>query len=196
MASAQQKFDETLSRADTILAERLRREEAELEKQDAERMMAARTRQRENADARRQISERYDDAFASFGTEVPAPVDDEPVSRYRARLFNRLVRRLPPANEWSHTRADDIPAGIAMDNIERMVLQAAQQEGLKPSFDNLPETGEVMRTRVDPQTNERSTNFYSRQSFIKDLSRGGQRVLRFLNPRTGDVLFGPAFPKR
>jgi hypothetical protein len=194
-SSAQARFDETLSRADDILRQRLSREAAELERQDAEQMMAARARQRENAEARRMISERYDPAYQSFGTEVPAATDDEPVARYRARLFNRLVRRLPPTSEWSHSRADDIPAGPAMDAIERLVLKAAQQEGLAPSHDNLPESGEISRVRIDPQTNERSINFYGRESFIKDLSRGGHRVVRFLNPKDGTVLFGPPFPK-
>jgi hypothetical protein len=49
---------------------------------------------------------------SAFGTEVPAPVDDEAVPRYRARLFNRLVRRLPEGHEWQSVRADEIPLGL------------------------------------------------------------------------------------
>lgn len=103
--------------ADDLLPQRLKREAEALERADAERIIAARARQRDSAEKRREIQATYADAFGSFGTEVPAPVDDEPPSRYRAGFFNRLVRRLPEGHEWQTGRADDIPLGQAMDNI-------------------------------------------------------------------------------
>ena len=72
---------------------------------------------------------RYDDSFAAFDVQTPVPVDGEHPEKYRIRLFNRLVRKLPEGHAWSDTRADDLPLGPAMDNIEAMVLEAAKQEG-------------------------------------------------------------------
>lgn len=81
-----------------------------------------------------------------------------------------------------------------MDRFEAMLLEAAQAEGLTPSVDNLPSDGTlVARNRVDDATNERSVSWYGRRSFITDLSRGGRRVLRVIDPKTRSVLFGPAF---
>ena len=88
MSAVQARFDETLSRADDLLRERLRREEQELARQDASLEEARRQRQRANAEARREIQATYADAYRSFGTEVPAPVDDEAPMAFRRRLFN------------------------------------------------------------------------------------------------------------
>jgi hypothetical protein len=189
-------LQEKMNRLDALLDRKLADREAEQAREDASLEDARRQRQRANAEARREIAARYDSAYQSFGTTVPEAADDEPVQRYRARLFDRLARRLPETNEWATVRADNLPSGIAFDNVEKLVLESAVSEGLRPSFDNLPPDGsEISRVRVDPNTNERSTNFYSRRSFIHDFSRPGQRVLRFLNPKTGDVLFGPVFPR-
>jgi hypothetical protein len=115
-----------IERLDRIITRRADEEEAALKRADASLEEARRQRQREHAEQRRQIAGVYDDAFRSFGTEVPAAVDDEAPSRYRVRLFNRLVRRLPEGHEWSRTRADDLPSGPAFDNIEQLIIEAAK----------------------------------------------------------------------
>ena len=182
-------------RLDAIINRRVSEEEAALKRDDAAREETRRQRQQANSEARREVAERYTDSFRSFGVEVPMALDDEPVARYRARLFNRLVRRLPEGHEWGGVRADDVPVGQALDVVERLVIEASKREGERPSASNLPDIGEVVRTRIDPMTNERSIEFFSKRSFIADMGRPGRRVLRFLNPRTGDVLFGPAFDR-
>jgi hypothetical protein len=127
----------------------------------------------------------------AFGTEVPAPIDDEPPSRYRARLFNRLTRRLPGSHEWANTRADDIPLGPAMDTIERLVLAACQQEGQRPSIDNLPSDGSLVpRHRTDSATGERMTEWFGTRSFIADMSRKGRPVERIVDRRSNSVIWG------
>jgi hypothetical protein len=79
-----------------------------------------------------------------------------------------------------------------MDNIEQLVLDAAKAEGKRPSYENLPASGELIsRTRVDDATGEKSIEYFGRESFIKELSRPSQRVVRLLNPRTGEILQGP-----
>lgn len=56
MSALQEKFDQTLSRADELLRERVRREELELERQDATDRVRARVKARENAEARRAMT--------------------------------------------------------------------------------------------------------------------------------------------
>jgi hypothetical protein len=193
--SLQARYDETMSRADALLREKLRREEQALAAEDAEREDARRQRQRNNAEERREIGARYADAFQSFGTEPPMPLDDEAPQRFRGRLFNRLARKLPPDHELATVRADDLGfSATAYNNFEAMLLTAAKAEGLKPSFDNLPPSGElVQRVMVDPDTGERSIQWHGRDSFIKQMSRGGHRVLRVIDPKTRSVLFGAPF---
>jgi hypothetical protein len=195
--SLQARYDETMSRADGLLREKLR-EEAELAQQDAEREREAADRARRYAERRREIQAAYSDSFSAFGTEVPAPVDDEPPSGYRRRLFGRLQRKLPSSHQLADIRSDDLRAltKSAFEIFERQLLDASRQEGLKPSHENLPETGElVQRVRTDEVTGERSVNWYGKESFIKQMSRGGRRVLRFIDPRTRSVLMGAPFSK-
>jgi hypothetical protein len=194
-SSAMARLDSALSRFDDVLAERLRREKVAMERQDAERGDARRVKMRADADERREIQATYADAFQSFGTETPAPADDEPPARYRARLFNRLARRLASDHELSSIRADDLGSqAVVFDNFERMLLDAARQEGLRPSIDNLPPSGEMIaRHRADADTGAKVTEFYGRQSFIKSMGRPGRKVERIVDRKTGNAIWGRPF---
>jgi hypothetical protein len=189
MSAVQRRFDDTLSRADDLLRERLRREEQELARQDASLEEARRQRQRANAEERRLIAGAYDDAFRAFGTEVPAAVDDEAPSRYRARLFNRLVRRLPEGHEWSRTRADDLPSGPALDNIEQLIIEAAKAEGARPSVENLPPDGTLVARHRQDDMGQRVTEFFGRESFLKSMGREGRRVAAIYDRNSGRAIW-------
>ena len=117
-------------------------------------------------------------------------------SEYRRRLFGRLQCKLPSDHSLADIRSDDLRAltKAAFEIFERQMLDAAKQEGERPSASNLPADGSLIsRTRVDPDTGEKHIDWYGARSFIADMSRGGRRVLRFLNPRDGSVLMGPPF---
>jgi hypothetical protein len=194
---AQARIDASMARLDSILDQRLRREEQELAADNADREAARRQRQRDNAEQRRQIQVTYADAFASFGTDVPAPADDEGPSAYRRRLYNRLARRLPSGHELADVRADDLGSqAVVFDNFETALLKAAEQEGLKPSFSNLPSDGTLVARQRVGDMGEKSTEYYGTRSFIADLSRPAQRVVRIVDPNKGIVLQGPDFPRR
>src|SRR6478736_9589939 len=122
MSALQAKMD----RLDALLDRKMADREAEQARADASLEDARRQRQRANAEARREIQATYVDAYRSFGTEVPAPVDDEAPSAFRKRLFNRLARRLPSGHDLADVRADDLGSQpVVFDNFERMLLDAA-----------------------------------------------------------------------
>jgi len=196
MASATARFDETISRLDSVLDRSMRRVEAVEARIDAEREDARRQRQRDNMHERTEIASRYSDAYRSFGSEVPMPVDDEAPSRYRGRLFNRLARRLASDHELSSIRADDLSSSaVVFDNFERMMLDAAKAEGERPSIDNLPSDGSlIMRTRVDDM-GEKQINFYGKESFIRGMGREGRRVRCIRDPRSGQAIWGTGLPQ-
>jgi hypothetical protein len=189
------KIDGVSARADALLDRQLRDREEAQARADAEMEVARRQKARAYAEGCRQYAARYDDSFAAFNVSTPVAADGEHPEKFRIRLFNRLVRKLPEGHAWSDTRADDLPLGPAMDNIEAMVLEAAKQEGLKPSFDNLPPSGEIIaRPRADA-AGAKITEFFGRESFIKSMGRPGRKVARIVNPRTGDVLYGRPFAR-
>jgi hypothetical protein len=197
MATAEfleRKVDGVLRRADALLEQRLRRDEEEQRRADAALEAARRQKARSYAEGCREYAARYDDSFASFSVQTPQPVDGEHPEKYRIRLFNRLARKLPEGHEWGSTRADDLPLGPAMDRIEEFVLAAAKAEGERPSAENLPEDGIIMRTRTDANTGSRFNEFYGRESYIKQMGRPGRRVERIVDRRTGNVIFGKPFP--
>jgi hypothetical protein len=197
MSALQSKLDDTLSRADDLLRERLRREKAALEAEDAERADEARAQARADAHRNREIGEIYDDAFRAFGVTTPEPADDERPRQYRRRLYERLRRKLPSSHDLAGVRADELPAGQAFVNFEAMLLDAAKAEGERPSVENLPDDGSLIaRTRVDANTGTKFNEFFGRESFVKQMGMPGRRVLNIVNPRTGDVLYGRAYAKQ
>ena len=66
------------------------------------------------------------------------------------------------------------------------MLDAARAEAAKPSTENLPASGELVRRDV---TDAREIRWHGRESFIKQMSRGGQKVLRIINPKTGAISY-------
>jgi hypothetical protein len=190
MSAVQERLNSTLSRADELLAERTRREIERLKRADAEEREAAREQARADAWKNREIGAVYDPAFASFGVQTPAPLDDERPGRYRRRLFERLRVKLPSDHSLADCRADDLPSGQAFVNFEKMLLEAATAEGERPSVENLPPDGTiVMRVRSDENTGGKFNEFFGTTSFIKEMGREGRKVAAIVDRRTGQAIW-------
>ena len=145
MSALPQRFNSTLNRLDNLLDTQVARLEKVEAAQAADREEARRARMRDAMYERNEIGSRYADAYRSFGSEVPAPADDEAPSAYRRRLFNRLVRRLSPDHKLAQIRSDDLGnQPVVFDNFEAMLLAAAKAEGERPSQENLPTNGEMI----------------------------------------------------
>ena len=182
-------------RIDGMLDSLTRRAAERRRAEDAERMMAEREQARADSEKKRVIQTRYDDAFSAFGTRAPAPVEGERPGAYRRRMFELLRNKLPSDHEWAGVRADDIPAS-ARTQIESLVIKAAMAEGLKPSPENLPASGElVRRERTDAMSGAKSIEFLGRESFIKSMGRQPQLVVRIADPRRGIVHWGERFER-
>jgi hypothetical protein len=189
LTSLQHRIDSTVSRLDRVASELAQRKLEQLQAEDAAQRQAEREQAKAYAEKRREYQARYSDAFQSFGVETPAPSDDETPFAYRRRLFNGLQRKLPGDHDLVGIRSDDI-SGIAMTNFEGQVIAEAKAEGLKPSFSNLPASGElVSRTRTDDM-NGKQIEWFGRRSYIADMGLPGRRVVCLRDPRSGQVLLG------
>ena len=80
MSTAANRFEATMARMDSVLEQRLRLQEQEIAAENAAREDVRRAKMHANAEERRLVAQAYSDAFAAFGTEVPAAVDEEPVT--------------------------------------------------------------------------------------------------------------------
>jgi hypothetical protein len=77
-----------------------------------------------------------------------------------------------------------------------MIIAAAKAEGERPSIDNLPTNGAMIsRARVDADSGSKVTEWFGKQSFIKDFTRPGRKVLRLIDPTSRRVLLGAPFPR-
>jgi hypothetical protein len=195
MSDIRERFDSTMARADRVLAERLKREIAAQEAEDAARADEVREKARADVEKRRMVAAKFDEAFRAFAVETPQARDDESPGQYRRRLFSRLQRKLPDSHDLVDIRADDLPSGQAYLNFEQMIIDAAKAEGFKPSVDNLPPSGELIsRIRVDADTGAKETHWFGKESFIKSLGREGRRVARIVHPVHG-AIWGAPFSK-
>jgi hypothetical protein len=193
---AQARIDASMQRLDHVIDQRLRREEQALAAENADQLRANAQQAREDAERRRMIVAKFDDAFASFSTETPQAREDEAPGDYRRRLFERLRRRLPDSHDLANIRADELPSGQPYLNFERLIIDAAKAEGERPSFDNLPPSGELIsRIRTDEDTGAKATHWYGRESFIKELGRPAHKVMRVCDPRTQNILWGAPFSR-
>ena len=117
MTTAATRFEATLSRMDSVLEQRLPVKNPNCPQGLARRRAASGSAP--HTEARRLIAERYDDAFRSFGTEVPAAVDDESPATYRADCLIGWPK-LAPGHELAEIRADDVSGQpIVFDNFEQ-----------------------------------------------------------------------------
>jgi hypothetical protein len=106
-----------------------------------------------------------------------------------------LQDKLPSDHPWADVDPSDLDTA-AVKAIEPQVLAAAEQEAEQPSYDNLPrDDSMIARTRTDPMTNARVTNWYGRKSFIADMTRPGRKVVRICDPATMSVLSGRPFSR-
>jgi hypothetical protein len=176
----QDRITRSTARIDNLLADIEQREAEARERADAKRMMADAAPARADAERTREIQVKYDTAFRAFGIATPMPIEGERPGRYRQRLYEGLRRRLPSDHELFATRADDIPSSAAR-NFESMLLTAAMAEALKPSPENLPRDGSLLRRERVDDMGTRTVEWLGRRSFIADMGRNGGRVLRIMN---------------
>jgi hypothetical protein len=144
----------------------------------------------------RSLAADYQGDYAAHGATPPMPRADESARAYEKRLLNGLQRRLAPRNEFADSAMLEGASPALFDKIGELIRGEAAKEAERPSFENLADSVDdprAMRETVDPLTGQRKIEYFAKESFIKALSRPGQRVLRIADPGTGRVLFGPSY---
>ena len=138
----------------------------------------------------------YQEDYAAHGVSPPLPNADEWSSGYEKRLLRGLQRRLSPDSKLADSSILDVPPA-ALTNFAQMIRAESAREAFRPSEANLPETVNDQRAKIertDAATGERRIEYRAKRSFIHDFSMQPLKVHRIINPRTREILFGPAFP--
>jgi hypothetical protein len=190
------RIDRRLGLAADVAYERARRDVAAMRRADDAERQERRDRVRKDASRCGEHQRNYDDVFERLGKKAPPPTADDNPPDYRRQLFRIGQSMLPSDHELTELDPEEIgPSEIVP--LEKQLLEALAAEGETPTGDNVAETPydpRAMRTRQDSFTGERKVEYHAKRSFIADMSRKGRRVLRIINPVTGDILFGPAYP--
>lgn len=129
--------------------------------------------------------------YAAHGATPPLIRGDEWSDDYHRRLLRGLQRRLSPKSELADpTLFNEIKGGV-LANFARMVREDAAREAHTPSPENLPESvhdPRAMRERTDDM-GRRTIEFHAKKSFISELNRAPQHVLRLVG-KGGEVIWG------
>jgi hypothetical protein len=184
------RIDRSMSRFDTVTGNMAMRLQQQFRADDAVEAEQERDRLRRNAERCRQLQERYDTAFAHFGKRSPQPKADATPRSYRCDLFKTAAALLPRSDDLtklSRDELEDLPNG-AFSNFERDLLERLAAEG---DPENTPADGSLIaRHRVDDATGMRMTEYFGRESFVKDFTRPGRRLFSF-NTHKGRSIHDP-----
>jgi len=108
---------------------------------------------------------------------APAPVLGQDVAKYRRDLAVKLKRQLPDGHELRQVQYRALNDS-ALDALEPQLYQAVSAEAHNP---NTVPPGEFRKVIEVDQGGTRITKFIGQQSFVKEFTRPGRRVVSFMH---------------
>lgn len=188
MPDTVQQLRNALSRLDEMnhkmsaLEEREQREAREArERADDARYLTSREHLLDLQAEKRKLQARADDALQPWGERAPMPRADESIHGYRHRLANTVQKRLPEGDEMRRLDFDHMPPDVynAFEQQLYPKVAAAADRSDSVAADELREV-----TRIDPRNGHKVNLFFGRESFVKQFTRPGRRVVSFLFDRS------------
>jgi hypothetical protein len=133
--------------------------------------------EQQHFDAARRYQAYYQEALRNVGVRVPAPILGTTVNTYRRETLRNLKRTfLPPAHDLYRVNY----RGLESDTLaifEPQLLQACVTECNNPAH---LEPGELKKVeRLDETGRVRCIDWIGRESFVKQMTQPGRRVVSF-----------------
>jgi hypothetical protein len=131
-------------------------------------------------DAARQFQEFYDQTLRRVGAKAPQPILGQSVNDYRRETLRNLKRTFLPEVHPLHQVQYRGLRSDALAALEPQVLAAVEIEANNPQ--HVP-VGQLKRIeRLDEYGKVRCVEFVGQESFVKQMTRPGRRVVKFLAP--------------
>jgi hypothetical protein len=134
-------------------------------------------------EASRRFQEFYDATLRQVGTRAPSPKIGQSVNDYRRETLRQLKRTFLPQNhplyavQYRALKADALPV------FEQQLLPAVVKEAVNPAH---LAPGELKKIeRMDETGRVRCIDWIGQDSFVKQMTRPGRRVVKFLAPADG-----------
>jgi hypothetical protein len=119
-----------------------------------------------------------DSVFQEWGFRAPAPVIGQDPQDYRRDLAIMAKRQLPHGHELRKVKLWRLPRDV-FETLEPQVYAACRDAASRP--DSVP-PGEMREVvRINPQNGHKEIHFLGRESFVKDFTRPGRRVVSFMH---------------
>jgi hypothetical protein len=144
------------------------------------------TRDSEHFSGARQFQEYFQDTVAEIGARIPPPVLGQSVNEYRCEVLRMLKRTfLPQNNDYYRVNYRGLKNdSAALNALEPLALKEVIAQAKNPM--NVPK-GEIREIKEYDRTGTMvCSKFIGQESFIKQMSRPGRRVVSF-NTASGPV---------
>ena len=136
---------------------------------------------REQSAANADVQARADHVASAWGERAPAPMQGETTLGYRVRLLRHHQQHCTePSFKALDLGALAAAQPLALDGIETRIYADSVAASANPIG---PDDRLIHRTRVDPDTGHRITEFFGRRTFIYGLKRPSMAVTAFMTPR-------------
>jgi hypothetical protein len=123
----------------------------------------------------RVYQERADNVLQSWDMRAPAPTLGQDIASYRRDLAVKLKKQLPEGHELrkvQYRRLDD----ATLSAFEPQLYNAVQAEAYNP---NTVPKGEYRRVTEIDSNGLKIVKYIGQESFVKELTRPGRRVVSF-----------------
>jgi hypothetical protein len=121
---------------------------------------------------------RADNVFQEWGFRAPAPVIGQDPEDYRRDLAVMAKRQLPHGHELRKVKLWGLPKA-AFEAMEPQVYNECGKAASRPDSVPLGEMREVVK--IDPKTGHKEIHFRGQESFVKEFTRPGRRVVSFMH---------------
>ena len=160
------------ARADAADVAEIKKQLAEVVEKNRELEARLTPRPAAEEDELASIQARADAVFEAHGERAPRPMDAETPIKYRCRLAGLLKRHSPAFKDFDFS---EIKESKNIAGIEGVIYADAMRAANNPA--DLPEDRLIERTRVNPKTGQRITEFFGKNTFIMDMKAPSRRAV-------------------
>ena len=121
---------------------------------------------------------RADSVFQEWGFRAPAPTIGQDPEDYRRDLAVMAKKQLPHGHKLREMKLWKLPRDV-FEVFEPQVYAACKHAASRPDSVAPGEMREVVK--IDPKTGHKEIHFIGSDSFVKDFSRPGRRVVSFMH---------------
>jgi hypothetical protein len=121
---------------------------------------------------------RADSVFEEWGFRAPAPVIGQDPEDYRRDLAIMAKRQLPYGHKSRIKNLRKLPRDI-FETFEPQIYDACREAATRPDAAAPGEMRQI--TKINPQNGHKEITFIGNESFVKDLTRPGRRVVSFMH---------------